>query len=99
MLLSHFEPPTKHQERWKEELNTEIVNWDLKYEIPFYCTKTPINLLFFNTKYCIEFCVLILSCLNVDQKRPKYVIFVMKQKKQFCTYSGNVILSKVYGWK
>ena len=23
----------------------------------------------------------------------------MKQKKQFCTYSGNVILSKVYGWK
>jgi hypothetical protein len=49
-LLNHFEPPTKQQERWKEELNTEIVNWDLKYEIPFYCTKTPINLLFFNCK-------------------------------------------------
>jgi len=26
-------------------------------------------------------------------------MFVMKQKKLFCTYSGNVILSKVYGWK
>jgi hypothetical protein len=23
----------------------------------------------------------------------------MKQKKMCCTYSGNVILSKVYGWK
>jgi hypothetical protein len=27
------------QERWKKELNTEIVNCDLIYKIPFYCTK------------------------------------------------------------
>jgi hypothetical protein len=27
------------QERWKKELNTEIVNWDMIYKIPFYCTK------------------------------------------------------------
>jgi hypothetical protein len=52
-LLNHFEPPTKQQERWKEELNTEIVNWNLIYKIPFYCTKKTINLLFFNAKYCI----------------------------------------------
>ena len=66
MLLNHFEPPSEQQERWNEELYTEIANWDLIYKIPFNCTKTPIDLLFFNTKYCIEFCVLILSCLNVD---------------------------------
>ena len=40
MLLSNFELPTKQQERWKEEINTEIVNWDLIYKIPFYCTKS-----------------------------------------------------------
>ena len=37
--LIHFEQPTKLHERWKEDLNTEIVNWDLIYKIPFYCTK------------------------------------------------------------
>jgi len=64
-LLNHFEPPTKQQERWKEELNTEIVNWDMIYKIHSIVQKT-INLLFFNTKYCIEFWVLIPSCLNVN---------------------------------
>ena len=39
MLLSHFEPPTKQQERWKEELNTDIVNWDLICKITIYLTK------------------------------------------------------------
>ena len=39
-LLSHFEPPTKQQERWKEELNTDIVNWDLICKITIYLTKT-----------------------------------------------------------
>ena len=34
-MLNHTEP----QERWKEEFDTEIVNWDLIYKIPFYCTK------------------------------------------------------------
>jgi len=42
IVLNHFEPPTKQQERWKEELNTEIVNWDLIYKISL-------------TKYCMEF--------------------------------------------
>jgi hypothetical protein len=51
MLLNHFEPPSEQQERWNEELYTEIANWDLIYKIPFNCTKTPIDLLFFNTKY------------------------------------------------
>jgi hypothetical protein len=39
ILLIHFEQPTKLHERWKEDLNTEIANWDLIYKIPFYCTK------------------------------------------------------------
>ena len=38
-MLNHIEPPTKQQESWREELNTEIVNWDMIYKIPFYCTK------------------------------------------------------------
>jgi hypothetical protein len=54
---------------------------------------------FFNTKCCIEFWVLIPSCLNVNYKKPNCVICVLKQKKQFCTYSENVLLSKVYGLK
>jgi hypothetical protein len=43
MLLSHFEPPTKQQERWKEELNTEIAIDFWQYYIPRIGTK----LLFF----------------------------------------------------
>ena len=56
VLLSHFEPPTKEQERWKGELNTEIVNGDLICKITIYLTKTnQFTGGFFSAKYCIEF--------------------------------------------
>jgi hypothetical protein len=39
-LLRHFEPPAKQQERWIEELNTEIGN------SPFIIQKTRVLSLF-----------------------------------------------------
>jgi hypothetical protein len=62
-LLSHFEPPTKQQERLKEDSNTEIVNWDLIIcgiicKIPIYCKKV-VYLHFFKSIEGKEFIVLI----------------------------------------
>ena len=40
------EEPLKQQERWSDELNIEIDNWDQFYQIPYLCTKSKKYIIF-----------------------------------------------------
>ena len=82
-MLNHFKPPTKQQERRKEELNTEIVNWDLIYKIPFYCTK--------NNQFSVFQCKILHRILSTNS-----LLFKCKLNEtllcNFCNEAKEIIL-------
>ena len=76
-FLNYSEPLTKQQERWKEELNTGIENWDLLYKVPFYCTNSNKLTLVSRQNIAQSTRSLLFKC---RLKEPSFVIFAMKKK-------------------
>ena len=45
-LSMYSEHPKKQQLKWNDDMNMEIDNWDMLYQIPFQCTKSNTFIVF-----------------------------------------------------